>query len=152
MLPIAKKFAEEMNVSHRVQFIDANSWDSTNGRTYDLIVVGHNELNNLGSAEEVSNLLQQISSSLKSTGRVVFFETVSGLGVSPYPEMSSVSMFVTRKQGKVRALSWYKDVISKSGFAVPTVHDLQPFPEKLLISNRNIITHTKSKNLKPENK
>jgi hypothetical protein len=68
------------------QDIDAENWDPSTGRTYDLIIVGHNTLNNLGRAEEgVSNVLQQISESLKSTGRVVFFETISGLGQSPYP-------------------------------------------------------------------
>ena len=45
--------------------------------------------------------------------------------------------------------SWYKQVLSQTGFAPPIVQDLRPFPEKLLISSRNIIQRhsTKTKKL-----
>lgn len=49
-------------------------------------------------------------------------------------------MFVTRRKGKVHDLAWFKDLLSEIGFVNPVVHDLHPFPEKLLISNRNIIS------------
>jgi len=107
---------------------------------YDLIVVGQNVLNSLGNVE-ASSVLQQISDALKSTGRVVLFETVSEVTQSPYPQIQSIQMVVTQAKGKVHNNTWFKDLLTSIGFVSPTVCDCAPFAEKLLITFRNIIAH-----------
>lgn len=149
-LDITKDIAKEMELGDRVTFIekDIPCSDESFGGPYDLIIVGLNILNGLGIAD-AAMLIQQISDSLKSNGRVVFYEMISDVDPSPYANLSSISMFVTRRKGKIHSLSWFRDLLEDAGFVPPTVHNLLPFPEKLLVSYRNIISR-KEKVKKPQ--
>jgi hypothetical protein len=49
-------------------------------------------------------------------------------------------MFASNLPGKVHPLSWFSDILVETGFGAPNLHDLNPYPEKLLISNRNILS------------
>ncbi len=151
VLEVTKKYAEEMQLADRVTYIEAQDVLNTSygGARYDIIILGQNLLNGLGR-EKALAILEQVSESLKPTGRVVLNETVSGIDGSPYPYLTSLNMFVTN-QGKVHGLSWYTDLFTETGYAAPTLHDVYPFPEKLLISYRNIISH-KAKETAPGQK
>eukprot|EP01114_Cavostelium_apophysatum_P015564 TRINITY_DN4263_c0_g1_i2.p1 TRINITY_DN4263_c0_g1~~TRINITY_DN4263_c0_g1_i2.p1 ORF type:complete len:1105 (+),score=316.09 TRINITY_DN4263_c0_g1_i2:279-3593(+) len=145
-LEVAKNRAVEMNVAHKVTFVpmEADLSKATLEGPFDLIIVGDNTLNSHGY-QTASNIIQQISDALTSTGRVALVETVSDLDQNPYPNLQSISMFVTQRKGKVHNLTWYRDLLTTTGFAPPVVHDLRPFPEKLLITFRNIISKHSSR-------
>jgi phospholipid N-methyltransferase len=143
VISIAKKFANEMQIPNElVEFIEVNNLAEatfTSNMPYDLIIVGQNMFNTLGSTKAAA-ILQQASEALKTNGRLVLYETLSGNEEeSPYAALTSLTMFATRKKGKVHPLSWFNDLLSTTGFVEAVVNDLLPFPEKLLITYKNII-------------
>jgi len=145
-LSIARGLAERMKLTSRVSYIefDLDTFTGTEENQFqgpfDVIIVGQNIMNFLGKSK-ANELLRHISDALKSTGRVVFNEILSELEpfTSPYVQLHSLLMMTTLQKGKVHTVNWFKDLLSDTGFVDPTIHNLHPFPEKLVLSYRNII-------------
>jgi len=151
-LETARKISEELKIMDRVHFCpiefsvlgeDFNNVDLQG--PYDLIIVGENVLNTFGWTNSCS-LLEQLGEILQETGRVVFLEMVGGLDATPDAMLSSVTMLVTQKKGKVHTIDWFNDLLEEGGFGPPIVHNLDPFFEKLLVSSRNIIAQKRKVN------
>lgn len=148
VLPIAKATATEMGVLDKVELREGNARTTKDlGGPYDLVILGQNTLSALDTAG-AAEMLERISESLKSTGRLVLNETIAS-AEGPYAHLYSVALFATRSHGRVNNLAWFKQLLAQTGFSPPSVHDLRPFPEKLLVASRNIIMRhsTKSKNV-----
>jgi precorrin-6B methylase 2 len=157
VLAITRQTAAKMGVEEKVEYIEGDAVQAASyGGPYDLILVGQNVLSACDTDVAV-RILEKVSDALKSAGRVVLNETVAGmfaacppkcvvflclLGIdqAAYAQLYSVAMFATRKEGKINSLGWYKQVLARAGFSAPTIHDLRPFPEKLLICSRNLIS------------
>lgn len=142
VLEIARRCARELELEERVTFLEGDVADPNAdlGGPYDLIIVGQNVISSCADTPAAAATLERLSDALKSTGRVVLHETVAGLDQSPYAPLYSLAMFATRREGKINNIQWYKQLLAQTGFAPPTVYPLTPFPEKLLISSRNIIS------------
>jgi len=132
MIQIARRYADEMKLTPRVNFIESSDFFQCDVLgPYDLIIIGQDLFNTLGYSKS-STLLQNISDALKSTGRILLHETIIGVEQSPYPHLVSMSMYV-QQDGKVHPLSWFKDLLGDNGFENPQVIDLHPFPGKRFV-------------------
>lgn len=119
---------------------------------HDIIILGRDTMNRMGKKRALK-LLSQLSDVLKPTGRIVLYETLSETDAAepaPHIQLRSLTMFVTRRKGKVHDRIWFKDLLSEAGFVSPTISDLHPFTEKLLVSFRNIIVQPKMQAKKHE--
>lgn len=105
-----KKMAEEMGVSDQVTYVESTDIQDTNfGGPFDLILMGMNVLNSVGR-EVATSVLYQVSESLKSNGRMVLCEAITG---TPHAHLSSMSMFVTKRHGKIHPLGWFRDLLEE---------------------------------------
>src|SRR5690554_7869461 len=109
------------------------------GGPYDMILVAPNYFTQMGW-EKATEFMEILSLGLKSTGRIVLQENLKEPDGSAAPYLQSLAMFAAGKPGKVRSLSWFRELFVDCGFATPTLHNLSPFPDKLLISYKNIIS------------
>eukprot|EP00741_Cyanophora_paradoxa_P015241 tig00020851_g14711.t1 len=140
IISIARGYAEQLQLSERVTFIEGDLFLTPLGGPYDLIVLGQ-VLHQL-SEEQCNLFLRRILTVLKPSGRVVIHETVSGLddgSSSIHPSLFSLSMLVQAPEGEAYPLSWYQRVLSDAGFAPPSLHHLQGAGEKLLVTSSNLI-------------
>lgn len=126
--------------AEKVSFVEKTDFEEDNSLpagTYDAVIIGKDWITTLGY-NKAADLLSQVSAVLSATGRVIFCEALFQ-PENPYIQLHSLSLLVTRPRGKVHELSWFEQLLQENGFASPTIHDLHPFPEKLLISVRNIL-------------
>jgi SAM-dependent methyltransferase len=114
---------------------------------FDLLIFGRDFVNTLGRKSAKKILHDLITKALKPTGRIILCEAVSDIegGDSPNVMLHSISMLVSRKKGKVHDKDWFKELLSEVGLVAPSIYELLPFPEKIIVSYRSLISHKKGK-------
>ncbi len=95
------------------------------GGPYDLIIASH--VFHHFSEQRCLELLQRLAEVLKTDGRLVIHDFVSGPqpAQAPFPYLFSVRMLTWTREGQAYSLDTYRKLLQEAGFSEPEVHASQ---------------------------
>ena len=135
VLPIARANAERLGVADRAHEIAGDMFEVSLGGPYDVVFIT-NVLHHF-SEERGVELLKRVTPVLRPGGKLVLigFTVNEGPPIEdPAPHLFSVLMLVWTAKGEVHSTATYDRMLVAAGFRPAVVHDVPPFPLKILVA------------------
>jgi 2-polyprenyl-3-methyl-5-hydroxy-6-metoxy-1,4-benzoquinol methylase len=135
VLAVAKENAQKMGVANRFSTIVGDAFKVDLGRGYDLVLLP-NFLHHF-SMEENIGLLKRIRAAMNAGGQVATVEFVPNEDrvTPPAAAMFAMQMLGGTPHGDAFTFADYQKMFGAAGFGPSTVQDLDPTPERLVLTS-----------------
>jgi len=134
VLELTKNNVGRLGLHERTSLIEGDMFQVPLGGPYDLIIASH--VFHHFSEQRCLELLQRLAEVLKTDGRLVIHDFVSGPqpAQAPFPYLFSVRMLTWTREGQAYSLDTYRKLLQEAGFSEPEVHASQALPSQVLIA------------------
>jgi hypothetical protein len=135
VLDVAKENAQKMGVANRFSTIAGDAFTVDLGSGYDLVLLP-NFLHHFSMEENVT-LLKRIRGAMKAGGQVATVEFVPNEDrvTPPMSAGFAMQMLGGTPHGDAYTFSEYQKMFSDAGFGASTLHELEPTPERLVLTS-----------------
>ncbi|MHC4660381.1 MAG: methyltransferase [Planctomycetota bacterium] len=125
VIPIAKRFVSESEVSDRVEYMEGDMLETPFGENWDLIMLG--SICHMWSPEQNVELLEKCRSSLRAGGQMVIIDFVleDDRTAPAQAALFAINMLVSTQAGNAYTAAEYSDWLLKAGFEKAEFLDLE---------------------------